>query len=365
MLPPTAASPFYSSAAFDMPFVPLSVLYTAAAHFGCLCLRPFPNWRLKPKVVETKPITNDKVAIVTGSNTGIGFETASSLVERGYQVIVACRSRDKGMEAVDRIHSSMKNKGTGQAVFLHPLDLSSFESVRSFSNAVQERYGNIDILVNNAGRNTSGKSEQNLDLCFQTNFLGHFLLTKLLLSNLLKAKGRVVNLSSVTHHFCGTNKNSPHDESWWTQQATYDEKSAYKPSKLAAILFSMELNRRYGSKGLRSMAVNPGSVLSDIWRDYPRWLVFLFSLLYINPKKGSTTSVAAAVGEFPKEALYLQPYWLFNKNKVPFPAMEMLGPYVGYEITKPRLPNDGTEGSATAQVMWKVSEKLVGCEYDK
>jgi len=314
-----------------------------------------------------------KVCICTGSNCGIGFETSKALVEQGYEVVLACRSRDKALQAVEAINSGSAGGSGGRAVFVHPLDLSSFDSVRSFCGAIKQKYGCIDVLINNAGLNTSGKSERGLDLLFQSNFLGHFLLTEQLMGCLLKGGGgRVVNLSSVMHHFADgleATPHQPHSYEYWKYVAQYNaerSQSSYTPSKLAALLFTLELNRRYGDRGLRSIAVNPGAVNSDIWRNTNRWLVKLFGLVYLTSVQGCSTSVAAATQDFgSNDVEYLQPYYLPTKwMGAAFPAFEMLGPYVGWRITKPRLPDDGTNGLNTAKHLWKASEELAGCEFD-
>ncbi len=134
-------------------------------------------------------------------------------MEVGYDVILACRSRDKGEMAVKEINERhANNKMKGKAIFSLPLDLSSLKSVRSFTENFTSSYDHLNILVNNAGINFTGKSVDGMDLCFQTNFVGHYLLTRLLIPHLLKAKnkfssndggihgngveaGRVVNLS--------------------------------------------------------------------------------------------------------------------------------------------------------------------------
>lgn len=427
-LPSTSTSGTYYSRSALSQFTPLSVLYTIGAHLLVQCLRPFPKLRFKeqqllpkdcfrppPAALSVSGAAEDRhVAIVTGSNTGIGFETAVALVERGYDVVLACRSRSKGEEAIQRVHERLSSKKEravsslvkpGQAVFLHPLDLSSFASVRSFVSAFDAKYKSLNILVNNAGINFSGESEDKLDLCFQTNILSHYLLTRLLIPHLLLAKnqfpcdedeseaGRVVNLSSVTHHFCpateprpsgdkGTPGNGIHDEEFWKGSATLGVSgNSYRESKLAALLLTMELNRRYGEKGIRSVAVNPGSVMSDIWRNYPKIQVLLFRLFYISSLVGSRPSVAAAIGNLPKDALYLQPYWqpwfLRPRSKeaetkpvpqsfrqaygVQFPVCEMLGPVVGPTVTDPRLPDDGHGGKASAAAFWDACEEIVEC----
>ena len=256
-LPPHASSPYYGDAAFNA-FMPMAAVYTLIANLAVGILRPlglFP----RPKPLLIAPDTNKgKLAIVTGSNTGIGFETAQALVNSGFDVILACRSRDKALQAIDRIHQQ-RTSIEGKALFLCPLDLSSLESVKEFSDAVKARYSQVHVLVNNAGRNSSPQdaSCNGLNVCFQTNFLGHFLLTNELLDCL--QGGRVVNLASVMHHFCAHNES--HDQDYWRECATSTEESYYAPSKLAAILFTLELNRRYtASRRIRSMAVNPGAV---------------------------------------------------------------------------------------------------------
>ncbi len=231
--------------------------------------------QVKPKEI---PKTHDgangeskrrRVALVTGSNTGVGFETAKSLAqEHGLEVIIACRSVDKGVETCRKINEMSSR---GMAVFVQSVNLADMQSVRAFANAVNRQYETIDVLVNNAGCNSVGasssKNETGLDVVFSTNFLGHFLLTNLLLE---KCR-RIVNLASVMHHFPIYNNPAKDDISqleFWKRMALEpkdeEEKSrrkTYGPSKLAALLFSIELNRRYGeTKGIRSIAVNPGAV---------------------------------------------------------------------------------------------------------
>jgi NAD(P)-dependent dehydrogenase (short-subunit alcohol dehydrogenase family) len=272
---------------------PLAFFYSCAAN-GLLRLAAAAGTRsqqIKIQQIQMPVVTpplKRRVAIVTGCNTGIGFETARALVlEHNVHVIMACRSRDKALMAMEKIHDEQAKAATNdsnatkrdiaKAVFVHPLDLSSFDSVKAFCAAVRKEYPDVDILVNNAGRNTNGESmsmsahggsdadqkQIPLDLLFQSNFLGHFLLTsELLNADMLVPNARIVNLSSVMHHFCGT----PSATGWesvdyWKQAATAGSAptDTYSPSKLAAQLFTLELNRRYG-KRLRSIAVNPGAV---------------------------------------------------------------------------------------------------------
>ena len=407
-----------------LPAVLYSIVINSA--FKILSLVPFTSQlginiqKLHPQDCFLLPSPKSKdessIAIVTGSNTGVGFETASGLAERGYHVILACRSREKGENAADKINAHikiMKSKedGTqpehfvqgGNALFLHPLDLSSFASVRSFCKVFCNKYKTLNILVNNAGINSQGDiTEDGLEICFQSNFVGHFLLTKLLLSHLVKAKnnyqfgsnrkeeaGRVVNLSSVTHHFAPANErtlaysqdkdiplnNGIHDQHFWLGCASGISNGTYRESKLASVLFSMELNKRYPS--IRSVAVNPGSVSSDIWRNESSLMQRAYKMIYLTPKQGSSTSLAGALGYLPENAIYLQPYFQWSSKKrskstthrsfnrwysLPFPMFEMLGAYVGFAVTDPRLPLDKNCGYESSNALWSVCEKITSFE---
>jgi NAD(P)-dependent dehydrogenase (short-subunit alcohol dehydrogenase family) len=260
-----ATEPFYGIAAFGL-FSPLALIYSAVARliFGGLGARS-SNAVIVQQLPPTAPSLHPKrVAIVTGSNTGIGFETAKALVlEHGMEVILACRSRNKAMLAADSINKEMApscRSSDGGAIFTVPLDLTSWVSIQQFAASITARYEEIHVLVNNAGRNTSGPNGR-LDLLFQSNFLGHFLLTQLLLGHLIKGKGRIVNLSSVMHHFCASSVPLSNPD-YWNNCALYDRspRETYVPSKLAAILFTLELQRRYGNQGITAVSVNPGAV---------------------------------------------------------------------------------------------------------
>lgn len=422
--PCSSIDPYHSNKTFSRLF-PVAGIYAILVNLAMLLLKALP-YNLREQIISSRPrellpadrfvlpatatdstalsdssspskasFDETNVVIITGSNTGIGFETAASLVELGYDVILACRSRDKGEQAVTKINSM--NSGRGKAIFLHPLDLSSLESVRSFVGEFTSTYDHLNILINNAGINSTGKTVDGMDLCFQTNFVGHYLLTRMLVPQLLNAKnqfprkdsgianngveaGRVVNLSSVTHHFAGASEkrtngvqtSGKHDEEWWRGCAKpFVSNNTYKESKMAALLLTEELNKRYSSQGLRAVSVNPGSVNSDIWRNFPSYMIKVHDMIYLTSKQGSTTSFAAAVGDLPKGAVYLQPYWQpwgkQSKSEVSRPSFcewfslpvlpfsEMMGPYVGYAITDCRLPS-----SEASVAMWNVCEELVG-----
>jgi len=399
-----SSSPYYPLWSFA-PFGPLAVAYTFAQHAWIAfhqrilgrTVPPLGNSDQAPLSIapsSTREL-DGKIAIVTGSNTGIGFETAKALVvDHGMTVILACRSRDKAELAAKQINDA-NGKSGGKAIFLHPLDLSSFQSVRHFSAQVKEycqkqqqqgtaAASSIQVLVNNAGRNTSGPSnekynqDQPLDLLYQSNMLGHYLLTAELLL-IMTPGARIVNLSSVMHHFCGGSHDNLESVDFWRNCALHGRAphDPYSPSKLAALLFSIELNRRFGggkelkqqqqpTPRIRSIAVNPGAVNSDIWRDFPRFIVLLFNLVYINNQQGCQTSVAAAVSDAVDDddkAIYLQPYpVVWNPQQPAFPAYEMLAPFAGPLVTRPRLPTQD-EGARAAAAFWQASQEITGAQW--
>ena len=399
--------PYISIKSINLCYIQ-ALLYTCFAHTWLNIVRRAGIE--KNRITTSKEVTK-KLAIVTGSNTGIGFQTARRLVqEYGWDVILACRSKDKAIIARNSINDFKKdigkNRTCGRAIVIeHVLDLSDFDSIRKYVNEVEKKFDKIDVLINNAGRNSSGRSAGNpeLNLMFQSNYLGHFLLTGLLLKNKLLLSSsidsndgngsKVINLSSVMHHFSkgdtieGKGVESIASTDYWRRRAIYSEKNAptnvYSASKLAAILHAFELNQRYSNKNLIAIAVNPGAVNSDIWRGFPRFIRrHIFDKIYLTTEDGSEPVVAAAIRDnltVGKEksisndgkgfSIYIQPYAdphsIFNgqlahatpsSSQGPMkPYTEMLGPYVGHLLTMPRLP-ENTE--AAAKALWKVSEQM-------
>jgi NAD(P)-dependent dehydrogenase (short-subunit alcohol dehydrogenase family) len=270
--------------------IPLALFYSIVSQHwmkGRISIRALPP----PSPPADEDEKEEKIAIITGCNTGIGYETARTLIVRyHYTVIFACRDEQKARAAMATISSGSTNHNK-KAVFIAPLDLASFQSVHDFCTAVGKKFGakkKIQLLINNAGRNTSGISIDDLDLQFQTNFLGHFLLTKLLIeqgliddgTSSLKNKFRIVNLASVMHHFCGSSSQMDTIEFWKRTAAIKKNvrmvygmpvddpmskgdhdgnNNTYSVSKLAAILFTNELNRRYPQM-VTAVTANPGAV---------------------------------------------------------------------------------------------------------
>jgi NAD(P)-dependent dehydrogenase (short-subunit alcohol dehydrogenase family) len=273
-------------------YSPLAMIYQVVSICWLLLTSPLTGDIVAPYSVAQQFAKGgsggQKVAIVTGSNTGIGYETARSLVlDHDMTVILACRSPEKGMAAAEKINAQLiikKKKTTtasddsttpssnsqeeeeeaecdensGKAIF-YPLDLTSSDSVMEFSNKIKQDFAQIHVLVNNAGM-AMGSSTTEWDIVFQSNFLGHFQLTSQLIDMDVLAQGaRVVNLSSVMHHFVGMF--DIEDAEIWKGccLANQAPTQTYPFSKVGALFFSMELNRRYPNR-IRSIAVNPGAV---------------------------------------------------------------------------------------------------------
>jgi len=210
------------------------------------------------------PDLTGKVAIVTGANTGIGKVTARELARRGAHVVVAARSEQKGVAAVEEI---LNEVGDDKRVTFLPLDLASFDSVRAFAKAFLARDLPLHILVLNAGVMMCpyGETADGLENQIGTNHVGHFLLTELLEEKLVASvPSRVVVLSSKAHE-------KPYEPEGirfqqFASDEGYDPQAAYGQSKLANVLFSNALARRLAGRGVYVNACHPGIVATELSR---------------------------------------------------------------------------------------------------
>jgi len=208
------------------------------------------------------PDQTGKVVIVTGANTGLGYVDAQELARRGAEVILACRDKEKGKAALRKI----KNERPGAKAELILLDLADLASVRNFAGEFTSKYDKLDILINNAGLMFPPymKTVDGFEMQFGTNHLGHFALTGLLMEHIIKtSEARVVTVSSVGHRFGGR---IHFDDLNW--QKKYSKIAAYSQSKLANLLFTFELQRRFEGAGLNVIAVaaHPGMSATELGR---------------------------------------------------------------------------------------------------
>ena len=274
----------------------------------------------------------ERIAMITGADSGIGKETAAGLAAQEYTVVLACRNREKAEAARQEIVSRTGNRRPA----VLPLDLASFESVRRCAEEFQDRYGRLDVLINNAGvfPRRRGLTEDGLELQFGVNHLGHFLLTHLLLEHLKRsAPSRIVNVSSTMH------KGGDIDFGSFRGEKPYRPIQAYRQSKLANVLFTKELARRLEGTGVVANALHPGPVRTGIYRELPQPIRFLATVFLLTPEQGAKTSIYVATS--PREA-------------------ETTGVY--FEKCKPAKASDRAQDTELAARLWEESAKLCGLD---
>lgn len=207
-----------------------------------------------------------KVVIVTGGNSGIGLETSKELIRVGATVIIAANREDKGESAIEEIKALHKEA----KVFFEKLDLGSMASVTSFSNRVMQEHPTVDVLINNAGLSAVQKRMETHDgheLTLGVNYLGHFGLTAQLFPLLLRGSDpRIIFVSSLEHRQGEIHFNDIE------LQKKYSATDAYAQSKLAMLIFALELHRRCLSNGLNVKVIpaHPGAANTHIFDEGPR-----------------------------------------------------------------------------------------------
>jgi NAD(P)-dependent dehydrogenase (short-subunit alcohol dehydrogenase family) len=207
------------------------------------------------------PPQTGKTVIVTGANSGIGYETALALYEAGAHVVLACRSLEKAENTLSRL-PLQHGKGSLETAVL---DLSDLNSVKSFADTFRENHGQLNLLINNAGVAMPPQSKTNdgYELQFGVNFLGHFALTGHLYP-LIKATpmSRIVTVTSNGYQQAVIDFDNLRSEK------SYDPMREYRLSKLANLIFSIELNRRIIANGdhVVSVAAQPGANKTDLMR---------------------------------------------------------------------------------------------------
>src|SRR5260370_1186823 len=220
------------------------------------------------------PGQQGRLAVVTGANTGLGFETARVLAERGASVVLAVRDTERGRAAAARI----AGPAPGAGVTVQPLDLASRESARAAAAELRARHPRIDLLVNNAGVMFPPKQAtvDGFELQFGTNHLGPFALTGLLLEQMLPVPGsRVVTVSSLAHRIrARINFGDLQSERSCRRVA------AYSQSKLANLMFTYHLQRRLSGAGTTiAVAAPPGLAATELSRYTPAIVAFFYALV--------------------------------------------------------------------------------------
>jgi NAD(P)-dependent dehydrogenase (short-subunit alcohol dehydrogenase family) len=295
------------------------------------------------------PDLTGRLIIVTGANSGIGFEAARELTRHGAHVVLACRNRDKAQAALDEIRAEIPDA----AVEIMLLDLASLASVRQFAEAFRAEHSRLDVLVNNAGimMVPYGTTEDSFERQLGTNHLGHFALTGLLVDLLLETPGsRVVNVSSTGHHFGRIDFGNL----MYRNGQGYSPARAYGRSKLANLLFTYELQRRYAAVGSDAIAVaaHPGGAHTNLGRYLEdRWYFGLFKRLE------PLVAQSAAMGALPILRAATDPEVQGGQYYGPSGFLQLRGlPVV---VGSSRASHD----EAVARRLWTVSEQLTGVRY--
>lgn len=283
-----------------------------------------------------------RVAIVTGSSSGIGYEAARVLANKGASVIIAVRNLDKGTNAADKIRS--QNAKANVQVMM--LDLADLASVELFADAFKQSHARLDLLINNAGVMIPpySKTKDGFELQFGTNHLGHFALTTHLLGLLNNTAGaRIVNVSSGAHRF----GNIDLDDLAWEKRG-YRAWRAYGDSKLANIYFTKELAKRLGENGSSVIvtSAHPGWTATELQRhtDYFGIAGLLNSLFAQDIAMGTLPTLRAAFDADAKGGEFYGPGGF----------MRMWG----YPVKE--QPSELAEDRTIAERLWQISEQLTG-----
>ena len=287
------------------------------------------------------PSQRARTAVVTGSNSGIGFHAAAHLARAGAHVVLACRNDAKATAARARILAECPTASVAVSL----LDLTDLSSIRAFADRTRTDHKTVDLLINNAGVMIPpyGMTSDGFELQFGTNHLGHFALTGLLLPSLMNAKdGRIVTVSSNAHRFGRINFKDPN------HRRRYIRWEAYGQSKLANLLFAFELNRRLRAQGasLTSTAAHPGFASTNIVRESV-WMPTVSPLFGQSSDAGSWPTLRAATDPAADGGSYWGPKWFF----------QLWGPPVRVRTTR------AATDEAAARRLWALSEELTGVEY--
>lgn len=290
-----------------------------------------------------------KVVIVTGSNSGLGFEAVKVLAQKGAQVIMASRSLAKAEEAKKKL-SNARITGT---IEVFELDLANLSSVHKFAENFKEKYQKLDILINNAGimMPPYQLTKDGFESQIGTNHLGHFALTGLLLDRLRNTpNSRVVNVSSIAHKSGDLDfKNFMYDNG-----KGYSPIKAYGRSKLCNLLFTFELQRFFESNNIKcsSIAAHPGVSDTNLFNDVlPKWIFKLvkpIASLMVQP---------ASMGALPELRAATDPLAKGGEYYGPDGSREMKGFPV---LVKPAAT---AQNIALAKQLWTVSEQLTKVKY--
>ncbi len=309
---------------------------------------------------DTTPWTSDqipdldgKIAIVTGANSGLGFETAIELARNGARVVLACRDLEKAAATVESIHAAHP-QATVESL---PLDLADLASVRAFAEKFRSRHRELHLLCNNAGVMALPlrRTADGFEMQFGTNHLGHFALTGLLIETLLRTpEARVVTTSSTAH------KIGRIDFDDLQSKRSYSRFRAYGQSKLANLLFAYELQRRLAQSGANaiSLACHPGYAATNLQAAGPRMTGSSWTERATEWANG-VFAQSAAMGALPT---------LYAATSPGARGGDYIGPSDYFESwghPKKVQSNGRSHDAETGRRLWDISETLTGIRFDR
>jgi NAD(P)-dependent dehydrogenase (short-subunit alcohol dehydrogenase family) len=304
----------------------------------------------------TMPDQSDRTVVVTGANSGLGYEATAAFARKGATVVMACRSLERGEQAANEIREAIDQ--TGAVLNVRRCDLADLESVASFAEGVREAYDQLHVLCNNAGVMAipRAETEDGFEMQLGVNHLGHFALTGQLLGLLVRTAGetRVVSHSSGAHTAGEMNFDDLHREE------SYDKWGAYGQSKLANLLFAYELQRRLDDAGITetaSVACHPGYAATNLQYRGPEQSG---SRLRYAMMKVANTVVAQSAEQGALPLLYAAtaPDVEGGEYYGPGGLMSMRG------APEQQESNEASHDEADARRLWSRSEELTGVEYD-
>ena len=287
------------------------------------------------------PDQSGRRAVITGANTGLGYETAAALAAKGAHVVLAVRNVEKGAAAATLIG----RRTPGARLSVQELDLTSLESIRAAAGELRSKCDTIDLLINNAGVMMTPKSttQDGFELQFGTNHLGHFALTNLLLDRVLAAPGsRVVTVSSVGHRFV---RGIRFDDLQW--ERGYNRYQAYGQSKLANLMFTYELQRRLRGTDTIAVAAHPGGSRTELTRNLPPLLARATRVvepLFQDADMGALPTLRAATDPGVLGGQYFGPDGFAEQRGYP----------------KVVASSEASHDSDAQRRLWAVSEQLTG-----
>jgi NAD(P)-dependent dehydrogenase (short-subunit alcohol dehydrogenase family) len=299
--------------------------------------------------VENIGDLSNKVIIVTGGNSGLGFEAAKVFARYNATVILACRSVQRAAEA----KTAILNETTNGVVDVMELDLASLASIKSFVTQFRQKYRSLDVLLNNAGIMTVpyGLTEDGFELQNGINHLGHFALTAQLFDPLRNTPGsRIVNVSSHAHRLGRMDFNN-----YLFEHGRYGKLRSYGRSKLSNLLFTYELNRRIQSKHLdiKVLAAHPGVAATNLGRHMNKKgiLAPFFTMLFTLSKtayQGALPEIRACVDPNAASGSYYGPG---GTKKKPRPPKVVKSSKASYSLKDARR-------------LWDLSEQLTKVHFD-